>query len=1161
MTAFILFFLILAAPALAANPSACTASVPSVPTARAEGKTELAGDIVLNCTGGAPTPAGNSVPQVNVTIFLTAPVTSRASDVLLLIDEPGSKANPNQLLCTSTIGCGVTGSGSGVSYDGFAGHPNIYQGLLGGSTVTFFGVPLDAPAANGSRTLRVVNLRVDATGGATQVTASIAITNVPVNTGSVSVATVASGLTFSVQPGALNIPNGTLAKTNTPSVTLRFAPAFSRAFRPRTTAAFAGPDTSPPPASQTVPGAAVTSESEFTYPVAGATAGLADSGTRFKAVFNNIPHGVRVWVGLTNNSFGSGATARLAAAETGPFVPVPFTDTFGSTQAAEIQIVNGSGAAVWEVLSTGSGTTFSLPVWFTADSATSGIGTVNASLTGSFPRFADTSTPVNVLVVGFGNSVTLSANPSSLVFQFAPGGSLQQLQTVTLSSSTGASFTASVSATNGANWLRLPANCNSTFGCAIFADATGMPPGFYSGSVSIQMTNGPASPIQLPVSLIVQQPPPTGGTNQIFSHVADGGNWRTSVILANTDTVPAVFTLRFWTENGSPWFVPLGVDGFQTQLTGVIPVGGTRTIQTDGIAGVLSVGWADLVTTNSIGGTAVFAELERGLPDSEAAVPGTALQTQSFLLPFDNSAGTGTGVAIANPDPTQSAQVTVVFRDDSGRQTSSAGPYNIPPRGHISFVLPAAAGIEGVAEFTSTVNIVGLGIRGHGRAFTSLEPLSRVAAGNKTISHLAEGAGWRTSIILVNADSQAARVTLQFFGDDSSPLTLSLGPDGRHSQLTFNIPAGGSRTIRTDGTSSSLVNGWAQVQTTSAIGGTAIFAAQVPGQPVSEAAVPIIPGGARHFVVPFDGSPGFGTGLAFGNPDQTANVTVLFRSESGSLLGAATNYVVPAHGHFSVVLPVSTRGSAEVTSSNTAIFSLGIRGHNGAFTSVRPLLLAPGVPDILTGVGSITAGGDAGALAPLTGDWKTVASGDADSTVPASFVDVRTYGLGRVAAVGDEGLLTNSQLLDNATFATNLMAWLDPAGQRTAFWSGGHGELTTSPGGMLGAALSGRDFTSSRVRGAITNASLDGASVLVIGNAQNDFSASEIQAVTDFVARGGGLLLVGNGAGKSAADYPMNQMAQPFGIVWPPAVIVDPDAQDQLNGATVFHTFYPNGRL
>src|SRR5258708_2973381 len=92
----------------AAGPAACSASVPSAPTVRSEGKGELTGDIVIPCTGGVPTASGTTVPQLSFTAFLNVSLTSRtfnnstASDVLLLIDEPGSSANPNQLLCANT---------------------------------------------------------------------------------------------------------------------------------------------------------------------------------------------------------------------------------------------------------------------------------------------------------------------------------------------------------------------------------------------------------------------------------------------------------------------------------------------------------------------------------------------------------------------------------------------------------------------------------------------------------------------------------------------------------------------------------------------------------------------------------------------------------------------------------------------------------------------------------------------------------------------------------------------------------------------------------------------------------------------------------------------------------------------------------------------------
>ena len=65
-------------PARAQNPPfTCTTSVSVTPVVRAEGYTELTGDLVLNCNGGTPTPAGLPVPQVNWTIFLNTNATSK----------------------------------------------------------------------------------------------------------------------------------------------------------------------------------------------------------------------------------------------------------------------------------------------------------------------------------------------------------------------------------------------------------------------------------------------------------------------------------------------------------------------------------------------------------------------------------------------------------------------------------------------------------------------------------------------------------------------------------------------------------------------------------------------------------------------------------------------------------------------------------------------------------------------------------------------------------------------------------------------------------------------------------------------------------------------------------------------------------------------------
>ena len=83
----------------AGGPLVCTATVAVPPQLRAEGLTELIGDIVITCTGGTATTAGTAIPTANITVSLGTNVTSRilgnngsssSSEALLLIDEPGA---------------------------------------------------------------------------------------------------------------------------------------------------------------------------------------------------------------------------------------------------------------------------------------------------------------------------------------------------------------------------------------------------------------------------------------------------------------------------------------------------------------------------------------------------------------------------------------------------------------------------------------------------------------------------------------------------------------------------------------------------------------------------------------------------------------------------------------------------------------------------------------------------------------------------------------------------------------------------------------------------------------------------------------------------------------------------------------------------------------
>ena len=78
----------------------CVANAGVPPIVRSEGVTELVGDLILNCQGGTPTPAGVNIPLSNIQIFLNTNITSRLlnsgnlSEATMLIDEPYPATSP-----------------------------------------------------------------------------------------------------------------------------------------------------------------------------------------------------------------------------------------------------------------------------------------------------------------------------------------------------------------------------------------------------------------------------------------------------------------------------------------------------------------------------------------------------------------------------------------------------------------------------------------------------------------------------------------------------------------------------------------------------------------------------------------------------------------------------------------------------------------------------------------------------------------------------------------------------------------------------------------------------------------------------------------------------------------------------------------------------------
>ena len=325
----------------------CVGNAGVPPIVRAEGLTELVGDLVLNCTGGTPTAAGSPVPQANVQIFLNTNVTSRLvsdpwSEALLMIDEPTAAA---QRYCSVNGGCAITGVGAtagsdgildGVDYDQTSGSggtvPNVYQGRsAGANSIVWLGVPIDPPGTNATRVIRITNIRANAnqlgvssTLIPTQIVMFISVTgttSVPINNPQQTVAFIQPGLSFSTRQAVNSYLqcvsfNAAAATDSSKALTsgqgmgtiVRFSEGFASAFKRRNAAAYVDGDTSPTPTDQNVPGAIYNTETGFLNQtpaiVTGssanglAAAGLADHGTRLMARFANVPAGVVLYASL-----------------------------------------------------------------------------------------------------------------------------------------------------------------------------------------------------------------------------------------------------------------------------------------------------------------------------------------------------------------------------------------------------------------------------------------------------------------------------------------------------------------------------------------------------------------------------------------------------------------------------------------------------------------------------------------------------------------------------------------------------------------------------------------------------------------------------------------------------------------------------------------------
>ncbi|WP_321478105.1 hypothetical protein [uncultured Paludibaculum sp.] len=133
--------------------------------------------------------------------------------------------------------------------------------------------------------------------------------------------------------------------------------------------------------------------------------------------------------------------------------------------------------------------------------------------------------------------------------------------------------------------------------------------------------------------------------------IADGQYWKTSIILANLDSTTSSWKVEFFGDNGNPKEFTLAGRGRATVFSGTLTKYGSATLETLGGPGELNQGWARVSSPNygDVGAMVIFGT--SGIPgraDLEASVPGGRGDDNDSMIPFDNTIGFATSVALLN---------------------------------------------------------------------------------------------------------------------------------------------------------------------------------------------------------------------------------------------------------------------------------------------------------------------------------------------------------------------------------------------------------------------------------------------------------------------------------------------------------------------------------
>lgn len=299
--------------------------------------------------------------------------------------------------------------------------------------------------------------------------------------------------------------------------------------------------------------------------------------------------------------------------------------------------------------------------------------------------------------------------------------------------------------------------------------------------------------------------PPSAGANEIvFSHIVNGvipgsGSFVTTMVFVNRTGAVASGEARLFKSDGTPFSVRLtdGRSGAVFPFT--VGEGASVFLKTDG-SGTIGAGYARVIASAPIGGTALFSQLDNGNQTVAEAGVGASVPGTRFSIPVLYQQGSvDTGIAFANIS-TQQADLILTLRNGSGAIVETALPPSLLSGRHLPrfateffATLRAQPSFVGSIDVVSTAPITAVALKTQGNLITTfpvIPPVYSAAApaANPTpaissLSPTSATAGGAAFTLTVNGSSFVSGAAVRWNG--SNRTTSFVGA----TQLTAQIPA------------------------------------------------------------------------------------------------------------------------------------------------------------------------------------------------------------------------------------------------------------------------------------------------------------------------------------------------------------------------------------